>query len=312
MAKELSHAGTPSQTGVYALLLRRGEVWSTVAAAWVTPVVADWANYDIPLTETPAASGVYVANAPAAWTTALTCEVQVRLQIGAAPAPDDTLLGLGKLAWDGTAEVETSDLATPADIDQEVGRRNGANLAWFVDTEDGDDGNDGLSWAGAKATLGGAAAEGDFGLPGTTQIVYVAGEPAEAVDFVDGITLQAMGAIWRYTAAVYNLRLGKGGACRGFVLERAAAAGEIVTATDDCVIEDCTLEATGGCKAVLGVANCVITLRRCVIRGNLDATAGTIVVDQCRRESGSDTGNVVFCSDEIASVEIDVQSVSIG
>lgn len=46
MANELCYVDAPGLANVYALLAHQGQVWSTVAASWVTPpVVADWANY---------------------------------------------------------------------------------------------------------------------------------------------------------------------------------------------------------------------------------------------------------------------------
>jgi len=189
-----------------------------------------------------------------------------------------------------------------ADVDQAVGRRGGATIAWFIDSDTGDDGNAGRSWADAMKTFGGAAGDGDFG-DGTSQTVFVSGDLAESDDIASQITVETVGSEWLYNGVgPYVVQLGQRTTVRGFHLKRAAATGAIVTSTGDCVVEDCVLEATGGAKAALGVAGDVIILRRCIITGPLDATAGTIVLDACRRVSGSDTGTVVYTGD-IASRE---------
>jgi len=68
-----------------------GEYYQTTTGTFVSLVVANWANYDVPLTETPASSYWYLSDwpdvdYPAYYT------INLFLQAGGAPAISDTLL----------------------------------------------------------------------------------------------------------------------------------------------------------------------------------------------------------------------------
>jgi hypothetical protein len=83
-----------------------GTVWNTAGTPdFEARTVANWTDYDIALTETPASSYFYVGTFPtisgnmvAGW-----YAVDVYLQAGASPAISDTLLGTVIGYWDGTS-----------------------------------------------------------------------------------------------------------------------------------------------------------------------------------------------------------------
>lgn len=71
MANEVVVIAVPSQTGNYAVVLGRpkdaqgGKVWNLSGSAWETLDTNPRSEYEVALTETPAASGIYVGDLPA-------------------------------------------------------------------------------------------------------------------------------------------------------------------------------------------------------------------------------------------------------
>ena len=81
-----------------------GHYWDAVAGSYDNPmVVAQWANYDIVATETPAGSYQYIAAVPAALTADALVYVTYYDQAGGAAAITDTVLSREIYWWDGTA-----------------------------------------------------------------------------------------------------------------------------------------------------------------------------------------------------------------
>ncbi len=105
MANEISwrHSGT-GKTLYATIRSTAGEMWNTAGTVFEGLTVANWADYDIALTETPASSYFYVGTFPAVagnmvvgwyW-------VDIFEQAGAGPAIGDTLAGTLLLYWNGT------------------------------------------------------------------------------------------------------------------------------------------------------------------------------------------------------------------
>jgi hypothetical protein len=69
---------------------------------------ANYLTYSIALTE-QGSSGVYTATFPALITDAGLYDLFFYRQSGGAPAQGDTIVGTGRMSWDGTAEVENPD-----------------------------------------------------------------------------------------------------------------------------------------------------------------------------------------------------------
>ena len=101
MANELviSH---PTGATLYALLFdATGNVWN--GSAFTAPGSAAWTDYDIAMTEVATATGVYRASMPAA--VAGVYGWVVRKQAGGTPAVGDIAVGVGRIEWNGTAEI---------------------------------------------------------------------------------------------------------------------------------------------------------------------------------------------------------------
>jgi hypothetical protein len=107
MANELQLTHTTGQN-VYAILRNAaGQVWN--GAAFVTQDNANWGDYDLPLTETPASGGFYLANLPAL--AAGVYSVVAYQRAGQAPAVTDDRIAVGELAWSGTALLQPAEIA---------------------------------------------------------------------------------------------------------------------------------------------------------------------------------------------------------
>lgn len=90
---------------LYALIFNStGQVWN--GATFEAPLAANWATYDIAMTEA-ATTGIYRASMPAVAAGVYT--VGVRVQAGASPAVGDVVAGTGLIEWDGTAERRALD-----------------------------------------------------------------------------------------------------------------------------------------------------------------------------------------------------------
>lgn len=108
MANEIK---APSVTGLtlYAVVINlAGQVWN--GTTFEALLGANWANYDIALTEQVSA-GIYYGTFPVV--AAGLYDVQIRQQLGGTPAVSDPVVAIGQMPWGGTAEVclETDSIA---------------------------------------------------------------------------------------------------------------------------------------------------------------------------------------------------------
>lgn len=71
-----------------------------------TLTVANFGNYDLPLTESPAGSYSYTCNFPAGITDACSFRLTGRVRLGASPAPSDPRFWEEIREWDGTSLVD--------------------------------------------------------------------------------------------------------------------------------------------------------------------------------------------------------------
>ena len=93
------------------------QFWSSTGTVWNGSSfeaynVANWANYDVALTEY-GSSGLYSASIPAM--AAATYVAVLFDQGGGAVAEGDPTVGAATIAWDGSAIVDTSDIITHGD-----------------------------------------------------------------------------------------------------------------------------------------------------------------------------------------------------
>lgn len=104
MASELSWRGLATGSTDYVTIRSTArQYWNTSGTpAFENLTVANWANYAIALTETPASSYFYVGTWPATLSTAGFYWVDVFRQLGAGAAISDMLLGTLLGYWDGT------------------------------------------------------------------------------------------------------------------------------------------------------------------------------------------------------------------
>lgn len=106
MANEIDYRHTATGDTLYMVRKAGGEVWD--GSDLVTMVVADWADYAIALTETPASSYRYLGSM-----TGLprgTYDVEIYQQAGATAAITDTLLATGSVLWTGYAAVSSASV----------------------------------------------------------------------------------------------------------------------------------------------------------------------------------------------------------
>ena len=109
MTKELQAQLSTGST-LYAILLNSvGQIWN--GSAFETVNGANWATYDIALTESIA--GLYTADMPAV--VAGVYSYVVYEQAGGSPANTDEWTGNGYLEWDGTAVLPMSTIDTNVD-----------------------------------------------------------------------------------------------------------------------------------------------------------------------------------------------------
>lgn len=104
MASELSWRGLATGSTDYVTIRSTArQYWNTSGTpAFENLTVANWANYAIALSETPASSYFYVGSWPATLSTAGFYWVDVFRQLGAGAAISDMLLGTLLGYWDGT------------------------------------------------------------------------------------------------------------------------------------------------------------------------------------------------------------------
>lgn len=81
-----------------------GQYWDTTGTpAYETLDPANWGDYDIALTETPASSYQYIGAVPATLTAHAVVYQDIFLRVGGSVAITDTLLATRELWWNGTA-----------------------------------------------------------------------------------------------------------------------------------------------------------------------------------------------------------------
>jgi hypothetical protein len=117
-----------------------GQIYDTVSTAFDLPISADWADYDISMTERTTATQIYRGDMPVV--AAGVYSFTIRKQAGGSPAVSDIAVGAGRIDWNGTAEsvlgaIELAagaiDATAIADggankIADHVVRRNSANV----------------------------------------------------------------------------------------------------------------------------------------------------------------------------------------
>ena len=109
MANELQYRHDESGVNLYAVIVNAdpacadfGEYWNADGAAFEVCTVANWAQYDIVLTETPASSYRYVGTFPAAIPPGV-YDVLIFVRGGASPDVDDWLAASGTAIWTSEA-----------------------------------------------------------------------------------------------------------------------------------------------------------------------------------------------------------------
>jgi len=101
MASEISWRHSATGATLYATIRTAARtMWNGSSLEALT--VANWGDYDIALTETPASSYFYVGSWPAALSTAGWYWVDIFAQAGESPAISDTLQATMLGYWDGT------------------------------------------------------------------------------------------------------------------------------------------------------------------------------------------------------------------
>lgn len=179
MASEISWRGIATGATDYATIRSAARTyWNTSGTpALETLTVANWANYAITLTETPASSYFYVGTWPAGLTTAGWYWVDIYKRVGGSPAISDTLLGTLLVYWNGTTAdpwdanlvqwLGTAPLALSAQqvqvdqsrvldrVDYQRGHHTVAGSTFYVDGTGGNDSNAGTR-AAPKKTISSA------------------------------------------------------------------------------------------------------------------------------------------------------------
>lgn len=92
------------------------QVWN--GSSFVTYATADYANYDVAMTEQGTASGYYVGTFPSGITAQGTYSVVVKQQAGASPAETDMTVGGGDVYWTGAALLSLTDMATSGQLSE--------------------------------------------------------------------------------------------------------------------------------------------------------------------------------------------------
>jgi len=108
MASEINIQTVPLIQGanVYAVIFDyRDFVWNNSTVAFESFTVANFANYAVTLTETPAGSGYYVGNFPVGIQVAGTYGAVIFRRAGSTPVTSDLEIGTGTIVWNGTGQV---------------------------------------------------------------------------------------------------------------------------------------------------------------------------------------------------------------
>jgi len=140
MADEIQYRHSATGATLYATIRSAaGQYWN--GSAFEDMQVANWGDYDIPLSESPAGGYRYVGTFPGDIGEGQ-YELDVYLQAGGSAAIDDVLLASAAFAWDGSAEAsiytadkaaaaaqaaaESADEKLPADTTTKLGRLDAA------------------------------------------------------------------------------------------------------------------------------------------------------------------------------------------
>ena len=104
MAAEIQYRHDQTGETLYGILMdpTDGTHWDFTNSAWDAMVVADWGDYDIPMTETPVSSYKYVADMPAVAAN-IVVELQIYRRLGGSPAITDPILAKRASYWNDTA-----------------------------------------------------------------------------------------------------------------------------------------------------------------------------------------------------------------
>lgn len=104
MSNELTYRHNATGKVLYLTIRDRlCRYWSTVTDGFVSPVVADWADYAIELTETPSGSYLYRGDWPESLTTSDWFIKELYERRGSSPSIDDLLLLLPVVSfWNGS------------------------------------------------------------------------------------------------------------------------------------------------------------------------------------------------------------------
>lgn len=102
MANEINFRHSAAAATLYAQVLdSTGSIYN--GSTFETIADANWGTYDIAMTEAGTASQIYQGTFPVVSAGIYT--IFVYIQAGGSPAVGDTLAGVGKVEWDGTAEL---------------------------------------------------------------------------------------------------------------------------------------------------------------------------------------------------------------
>lgn len=118
MAAEIQGKGPGTgRTCYFTIRTRTGTIWNTVGAAFEAYNVANFADYDVAMTEQGTASNYYVGNFPTAIVPGV-YSIEAKQQAGGTPAETDVTWGTETYQWNGTATFPLSDVATSGQIGQ--------------------------------------------------------------------------------------------------------------------------------------------------------------------------------------------------
>lgn len=297
MASELSWRHVNTGSTVYVTIRSAARTyWNGSALEALT--VANWANYDIALTETPASSYFYVGTWPAALTTAGWYWADVYEQAGAAPAISDLLVGTIVGHWNGTTflpwatDTRQWEGVAVGGMPESAHYHNGRRT-WYCNSAKANDDGDGTTPDTAKKTLVAAKAlmsDGDI------LLVFGAHTETATLDFsamsrveVRGDGLPSIsGDLSSFNPVI---QLGNSNRLVGLKLcGTGVAAGSIgvvkATGKTDVQIDDCVIESTD--VGVIFAGSCTgARVRRCDIRAAeaaIEITGGTGRILDCELE----------------------------
>ncbi len=121
MANEISTIATADSNIYFVVYNTDGEIWQTTTATFVTAVDADWANYDVAMTESGTSTGIYFGDFPADIEDDGTYYIFAYLRATGTPLVSDTIVAEGTIEWDGVAEPNESDLTTRTLVKEYLG-----------------------------------------------------------------------------------------------------------------------------------------------------------------------------------------------